>query len=355
MSFGLVLLGVAFTVAAVALRDPPLLFLALPILIAPLAAAAGPPSVPGPVRLSWELSGSGAEIEIAGRLEGAAPGSADSMRLEFVRPGPILEERPPELDAAETRLNFRLSWKAPYPLLETLPVPRVILEDPIGLAEREVRVIGAPILLERFPPEASRIGSVPLRRTTALPGEVASRSIGAAGSFFGVRLAVPGDSPRRINWRASARTGRECVNEFLLDRTGDLLIVLDARPTGLGLDRDRASSQSVGPQPTGSPTDSSERRTGSASPSSGSTSSRSHSGPVGRTDTGSMNCSPGRTSRRSPDHRNDSPSPYGERTPPGSPRCSSARSPTTNPTISCRIFGGAGSRRSSSALPLSPS
>ncbi len=46
------------------------------------------------------------------------------------------------------------------------------------------------------------------------------------------------DSSRRINWHATARLGRRMANDFLQDRTGDLLILIDARPTSLGSDAD---------------------------------------------------------------------------------------------------------------------
>lgn len=240
LSLGLVLMGVSFSALGVALRDPTLLFLALPLLIAPLAAVLSLPATSRPLPLSWQVLGSGAEVEISGSLDGVPLGASDAIRLEIDRPGPILGGQPPELLPGETRLGFRIAWKAPYPLLESLRVPRAVFEDPLGLAEREIPLVGTSLPIERFPPEAARLGAVPLLRTTALPGEVVSRALGASGTFFGVRLAVPGDSPRRINWRASARIGRECVNEFRSDRTGDLLIVLDARPSGLGAGQDRA-------------------------------------------------------------------------------------------------------------------
>ncbi|EQD67199.1 protein containing DUF58, partial [mine drainage metagenome] len=49
----------------------------------------------------------------------------------------------------------------------------------------------------------------------------------------------PDDPPRLINWVASARAGRRLANEFQVERTGDVLIVLDARPSSLGPALDR--------------------------------------------------------------------------------------------------------------------
>jgi uncharacterized protein (DUF58 family) len=234
MAIGLLTLGVVLSGIAFALRDPVLLFLALPILSAPLAAVAMMPRGPDELRLSWRSMGTGAEVPIEGELSGADPEAARSIALEFHRPEPLEEVRAPVVERGVGPLRFRLEWLAPHPLLATVPVPTATLVDPLRLVERALPVSGDPLALERFPPEAARVGSVRLRRTTPLPGEVASRARGSSGEFFGVRYAAPGDSPRQINWRATGRLGRQCANEFLLDRTGDLLIVLDARPTALG-------------------------------------------------------------------------------------------------------------------------
>ena len=240
MTLVLVAAGAIASAAAFALRAPALLFLALPLLVAPLGSLLALPPDPPPLRGTWVAEGSGPEVSISGELRDVGAGIARGLHLDFERAEPLREAKPPTFSWTPGTVRFRLSWQAPYPLLATLPAPQCTLRDPLGLAERELRVQGEPLRIERFPPEAARIGSIPLRRTTALPGEVAARTIGPAGEFFGVRFATPGDGPRRINWRASARAGRACTNEFLLERTGDLLIVLDVRSSGLGPERDRA-------------------------------------------------------------------------------------------------------------------
>ncbi|MCI4357629.1 MAG: DUF58 domain-containing protein [Thermoplasmata archaeon] len=240
MSLGLLSAGVLFTAAAFVLRSPSLLFLAVPLLTAPVAALVSLPRNSSPLRLSWTEYGLGPEIHVDGTLEGTGAVASRSIAVEFTRPEPICEDRPPVLTVEDTGARFRITWRAPYPLLARVPVPSAILLDPLALVERDLRIVGTPLPIERFPPEAERIGAVRLRRTTALPGEVNSRAMGSSGEFFGIRFAEPGDSPRHVNWRATGRTGRQCVNEFLLDRTGDLLIVLDARPTALGSADDQA-------------------------------------------------------------------------------------------------------------------
>ncbi|HUI38667.1 MAG TPA: DUF58 domain-containing protein, partial [Thermoplasmata archaeon] len=230
--------GLVLTVGAVVARDPTLLFLALPLLIVPVAAASMVPAPVAPGRLVWRSEGAGPSVSVLGTLTGVPSGTQGSITLGFERPPPLEEEAAPEVVATDEGFRFRLSWRCPYPLLTSVPLPRVVASDPLGLAERILGVAGTPLPIERFPPEAARLGTVQLRRTTPIPGEVLSRATGRTGEFFSVREAAPGDSRREINWRASARRGRTLVNEFRIERTGDLLLVIDRRPSTLGRDHD---------------------------------------------------------------------------------------------------------------------
>ncbi|MEK6911459.1 MAG: DUF58 domain-containing protein, partial [Candidatus Thermoplasmatota archaeon] len=67
------------------------------------------------------------------------------------------------------------------------------------------------------------------RRTRAWVGQIPSRLIGLGTEFWGLREYVPGDETRRINWKATARLDRLVTNEYEGERSGDVVIVLDAR------------------------------------------------------------------------------------------------------------------------------
>jgi uncharacterized protein (DUF58 family) len=67
------------------------------------------------------------------------------------------------------------------------------------------------------------------RRTRPWFGQVPSRQIGIGTDFWGVRDYLPGDEVRRINWKAFARLDRLFSNEYEGERSGDVVIVLDAR------------------------------------------------------------------------------------------------------------------------------
>jgi uncharacterized protein (DUF58 family) len=70
------------------------------------------------------------------------------------------------------------------------------------------------------------------RRTRVYAGTIPARVGGAGTEFYGVREYHPGDSPRMINWRASAHHAQEDVlfsNEFQQERVADVGIILDGR------------------------------------------------------------------------------------------------------------------------------
>jgi uncharacterized protein (DUF58 family) len=82
-----------------------------------------------------------------------------------------------------------------------------------------------------FPP-LTRLNYIPIRtrRTRVYSGTIPARVGGPGTEFFGLREYHPGDSPRWINWRASARYGDDMFsNEFQQERVADVGIVLDGR------------------------------------------------------------------------------------------------------------------------------
>lgn len=226
--------GAALLFVAVVTRDPTPLFFALPLLLAPLAAALVGPRRSPPVQVSLAAEGAAAEVRVRGTVAPETDLDARNLIVELPRPPGLMGDRPPEFDYTPTEVAFRADWVAPEPTIVEIPVPGVLWRDPLGVVERETISTASPVVVSRYPPELLRIGSVRLERTTPLPGETHSRTVGESGEFHGIRPARPGDSPRQINWRASARAGRTLANEYDLDKTGDLLVLLDARPTPLG-------------------------------------------------------------------------------------------------------------------------
>jgi len=82
-----------------------------------------------------------------------------------------------------------------------------------------------------FPP-LTRLKYVTIRtrRTRVYSGTIPARVGGPGIEFFGLREYQPGDPPRWINWRASARHSETLyANEFQQERVADVGIVLDGR------------------------------------------------------------------------------------------------------------------------------
>lgn len=101
--------------------------------------------------------------------------------------------------------------------------------DHLAVAGSEVQVKVVNQLFV-FPP-LTRLRHIPIRprRTRVYAGSIPARAGGAGSEFFGVRDYRPGDSPRAINWRASARHEDLYSNEFQQERVSDVGIVLDGR------------------------------------------------------------------------------------------------------------------------------
>jgi uncharacterized protein (DUF58 family) len=70
------------------------------------------------------------------------------------------------------------------------------------------------------------------RKTKPWPGEIVARRVGLGMDNYSIRQYLPGDSFRRINWRASAKTVSEdlLLNEQSAELGADTIIIVDARP-----------------------------------------------------------------------------------------------------------------------------
>ncbi len=230
----LVLTGSALVVVAVALRSPVPLFLALPLLLAPVAAAISGPRERLRATARVSAGGSGPDVLLHGTVRLRSEGSTADLWVRVDRP-PGIEETAPVRSAADGRtVELDWSWRTREPSIAVVPPLRVAWTDAAGLVTREADVESEPYVLERYPPELLRVGSVRLHRTVTLPGETPSRHLGSSGEFHGLREATALDPPRRINWKASARAGRRLVNEFRTERTADVVLFLDTRPSTLG-------------------------------------------------------------------------------------------------------------------------
>ncbi len=179
--------------------------------------------------------------------ERAAPDSDVIVTLKITNHGKGLEELYIEdlisdqliVRNSSPRQLLRLPGNASSTVSYTIGGPRgaylfhsvqVDATDSLGLFSR-AQIVPAPGQLFVFP-EIRHLRSAPIRphRTRVYAGSIPSRAGGGGTEFFGVREYQPGDSPRTINWHASARSIDSLYsNEYQQERVADVAIVLDAR------------------------------------------------------------------------------------------------------------------------------
>lgn len=108
---------------------------------------------------------------------------------------------------------------------------------PLGLAGRQRRC-QVPGRLQVLPPFPSRrLLPEKLARLRDVEGRVALRGAGAGTEFSSLRDYVPGDDPRTVDWRASARRGgpdRLTVRAYRPERDRRVILALDTGRTSAG-------------------------------------------------------------------------------------------------------------------------
>ena len=114
---------------------------------------------------------------------------------------------------------------------------RIRAHDRLGVLLHEERL--EPSLPLKVYPHAETLRALLRPQETQLSaGNQVARVRGEGIEFADLRPFTPGDRPRRINWRASARRGALWVNEAHPERNADVVLFLDtfaeARRTGPG-------------------------------------------------------------------------------------------------------------------------
>jgi uncharacterized protein (DUF58 family) len=106
------------------------------------------------------------------------------------------------------------------------PPVTVRTRAPFGFfaARRELAAPGGLLIF----PEYRRLERFPLLERRPALHQILTR-IGQGAEFVGVREYRPGDSPRHVHWRTTARAGRLMVKEFAEDTQPGLTLALDLR------------------------------------------------------------------------------------------------------------------------------
>ncbi|MDE3189751.1 MAG: DUF58 domain-containing protein [Acidobacteriota bacterium] len=106
----------------------------------------------------------------------------------------------------------------------------VRVRDPLGFFAWEGR-LGGTVPLRVYPSVEALHALLSPLETQVFVGNQVSRTKGDGIEFADVRPWAPGDRPRRVNWRATARRGDLWVNEQHPERNTDVVLFLDTFTT----------------------------------------------------------------------------------------------------------------------------
>ncbi len=112
--------------------------------------------------------------------------------------------------------------------------PMVIrVRDPFGLYLKEARFESQTLSVMPRPERLRRAYFRP-KHVGPWPGVILSKMLGMGTEFYSLREYVPGDDPKRINWKSSARNNSLIVNETEAERVTNVMVVLDTDVTFFG-------------------------------------------------------------------------------------------------------------------------
>ncbi|MBB5076747.1 DUF58 domain-containing protein [Nonomuraea endophytica] len=125
--------------------------------------------------------------------------------------------------------SVTVEYSVPAPRRGLLMLGPLRLErrDPLGLVVRRRTITGpAPIWVH---PRVHPLRSLPVGALSDEDGDLGRRAPHGTGTFAGLREYRPGDDPRLIHWRSTARTGSLLVQERVNTHDPAATVVLDAR------------------------------------------------------------------------------------------------------------------------------
>ena len=166
----------------------------------------------------------GDEFEVVAQLTADAPVTY-AVRLELPRGMWMVSET---LRCTGAAIDAELRWRVRAESWGHSPVGPVVVvahsED--LLSQAEVRSSSRRVTVF---PVTEALARPPLPRT--LPnrlGNHTSRTVGEGIEFAGIRPLGAGDSVRRLNWRASARFQRPFITQLHVERSCELVLVVDS-------------------------------------------------------------------------------------------------------------------------------
>lgn len=227
--------SVALLLVGIIAREPRLLALVLSLLTFKALTALFTPSIPdvsAERRLEAVTSYEGEDVSVAVTLRNRG----DAIHLlevyDSISEGGLVTEGTNHLILALNRGEEKtLEYRVRFEVKGRYEIGPLMLRsrDPFGMYIRERRVDVAQTMVVSPRTEDLRRVSLFPRRTTPRLGNAPSRTAGLGVDFWAIRAYQSGDELRRINWKASARLDTLLTNEKEAERSGDIILVLDAR------------------------------------------------------------------------------------------------------------------------------
>jgi uncharacterized protein (DUF58 family) len=179
----------------------------------------------------------GEDIRVESRVQNLTGTSLGNVEILEILDGRILPEKGANHLSTSMRPSdeLRLTFEFASPPRANYEIGPLVarVRDPFGLYLTEKKL--APETLSVMPrPERLRGVQLRPRHVGPWPGVISSRVLGLGTEFYSMREYVPGDDPKRINWKASARYSELIVNEAEAERVTDVMVVLDTDVTFLG-------------------------------------------------------------------------------------------------------------------------
>ena len=226
-------------IAAVALVVPFALWLAIGL------ASTAAPELEITSRLDQDRVAEGDEVQF--EVEVSCQGGLGWLEVELELPAEVKCDTP----GARMRIHPRrgasqtLTWKLRprrWGSYRCGPI-RVRGQDRFGLINYSAR-LDEPKRLRVYPSFDRLRALVPPARTQLFAGNRIARSHGEGIEFADIRGFTAGDRVRRVNWRATARTGVPHVNDFHLERNADVILFVDSF-ADLGVDQESVLTLAV--------------------------------------------------------------------------------------------------------------
>jgi uncharacterized protein (DUF58 family) len=221
------LTGVGIFAALVVGRPEPVAVVAPFVLLALAGLHQRPRPLHGSLRLERDRVLEGERVE--GELELHSESASDRLEVRFALPAGLVIEREElcalALGARESR-TFDLALRCERWGAYSDARVRVRRYDRLRLVADEHEIeLGKPLRV--YAPRVALRAIASPAETEASAGDEVSRAKGEGIELAELRPFVAGDDLRRINWRATARSGELVVNQLHPERNAAVVLVLD--------------------------------------------------------------------------------------------------------------------------------